>query len=200
MMRELEVPDECGVCGDELDGEYEVKQYEVENPTESGYLNPFGAPGVTYHLPQAGPHELHLPVCKHCDAPETPPVPETRPNLHELLHSGLFSVFFAFATVSPPASFAAVDVASTAFFAVVLGVVAVGEYLQIARIREREKPRWEREWDVDPVLADDEDADPVTDAREAFLAGEIDEAELEERLDEELGDTEERDRELLTEQ
>ena len=154
MMRELEVPDECGVCDRELDNEYEVKQYEVENPVKSGYLNSFGAPGVIHHLSShAGPHELHLPVCKHCDAPEYPPAPEGRPHLHELLQSGFLAVVLGAFAIPPTATATTGDIAFAACFAVVLGAVAVGEYLQIAHIREREKPRWEREWDVDPVLA-----------------------------------------------
>lgn len=195
MMGEPEVPNECGVCGDELDGEYHVVTYEVENPIESGYLNSYGVPGVFHSSPDFEPHELHLTTCKHCDAPETPPTPEEQPHIFELLESGFFALLLGAFATSPTATATTADIAFAACFSIVLGAVAIGEYLQIARIRQREQPHWEREWDVEPVLADDKSTDPVETAREEFLAGGIGEDELEERLDEELSEVE-RDRDI----
>ncbi|ELZ96455.1 hypothetical protein C440_04888 [Haloferax mucosum ATCC BAA-1512] len=72
-----------------------------------------------------------------------------------------------------------------------MAALAAGEYEQITRIRERQKPGWKRQWDVTPVLADEsDDDDPFDEAREAYIRGEIDEVEFEERVDDEFADEE----------
>ncbi|RKS82175.1 hypothetical protein BDK61_1475 [Haloarcula quadrata] len=190
------IPDECPECGRDFDDEYEVEVYHVENPAQSGYHNPVIRRTLDALGHEAG--DMHYPTCPDCEPPTKPPAPDGGSHHCHLANSALGAFVLGAMANAAPATMTSSEIGFAALASVALAAVAVGEYLQIARIHEREKPAWERKWDVEPVLADDEDADPVEDAREAFLAGEIDEAELEERLDEELADIE-RDRELLTE-
>jgi|GEM_PF-3649670 len=183
----------CSECGAELDDSYDVEVYHVENPAQSGYRNPVVRWALDVLRGGNGPRELHYPTCADCEPPETPVPPSEDQHRNQLLGSGLWAILLGWATVSPPPTFASVDVVLAAVAAIALGAVALGELVQIARIRQRDESVWRP--DVDPVLVDDENTDPIEEARKAFLAGEIDEDTLEERLDEELGDTEERDRE-----
>lgn len=192
-MSDPSTPSTCSECGAELDDSYDVEVYHVENPAQSGYRNPVVRWVLDVLRGGNGVRELHYPTCADCEPPETPvPLSEDQHRNH-LLGSGLWAVLLGLVTVSPSPTAASSDVVLTAVAAIALGAVAFGELVQIARIREREKPDRKRRWDVEPVLTGG-DSDSATEAREAYLAGEITEAELEERLDDELAE-DERDRE-----
>lgn len=188
------IPDECSECGADLDDEYDVRVYDVENPAESGYRNPV----IEYSNELArgdGTIQLHYPTCPDCDPPDAPVTPSEGQHRIHLFQSGFFALLLGGMAATPPPASTGVDVVVAAVIAIVLGVVALGEFVQIARIREREKPDWKRQWEVEPVLADD-DVDPIAEARDAYLRGEIDEDDLEERLAAHYHDDDrERDRE-----
>jgi len=170
----------CDVCGEPLPSDHDVRRHRIDDPIGEGYWNPL-TPDTWVHLALGDDTEWkYSHTCPSCDPPETPPEPVRR--MH-VAHWGLFmaGVFVAGLAGNAPEAGAGVAVLGLICFAGTLG-----EMTQIERIEETDDKT-------------ESDVDPATDAHEAYLAGEITEGELEERLDEELADTEERDRKLLTE-
>jgi hypothetical protein len=178
----------CSECGTEIDGEYHVEVYDVENPAETGYVNP----AVWWLQDKLGTtsKEMRYPTCPDCSPPRTPPTPNIAKHQNEAVFAALFGVLGAVGAVSPPPEYSGLVYG---IVALVAGVIAIGEYVQICRIKAREDDDWERPRGVTPRLAGDKTP------RQKYLAGEIDEGELEARLEEEFDDTEEEQRELVME-
>jgi len=133
---------------------------------------------------------VDVATCPDCRPPAHPSRTDRETHYFHALFAGLMAWLGASTLGSPEVAFTSV-----------VGILILGAALLASEMYQigHHKVTSDRDLMYDAWDAErDETADPVEDAREAFLRGEIDEDEFEERLDEELGE-EERDRELLTE-
>jgi len=184
---------ECDWCGDTLDGDYHVRRWQIPNPSKYGLINPILAYTIdTLRRLEGGSesdsvHLVERPVCDDCGIEMVdsfyPPTANTRDHIPHVLISGL-------ALASGVSSLGNPEIAlhSAVLMAILGGVVFLGELVQM----------W-RQAQTEPADLEDAVQSETKPAKEAYLAGEIDEDELEERLDEEFGDTDDREPERVIE-
>jgi len=154
----------CDNCGDELDDEFPVHIHELSHPVRDGYWNP--ADPSTWTRIVLGDTEVPFKLCGDCRV-EEPPAPSRETHKRHVKVWTILS-FLGIISLASGANGGAllIGIATVAF---------AGEMYQLGQIEESDAETRN---------------EPAGEAREAFLAGEITEDELEERLDEELDDTE----------
>lgn len=195
---------ECAQCGEELGDEYVVHEWPIPHPIRRGEMNPVTAYGLLAYInifklvfegrdAVSWNLETSTEVATHTDCRRPFYLPRTNVDKHytDALLSGLLA-WSGVLSLSDPATSLLSSVVVTAAFAAVF----VGELWQIGRHKQT---------DLDDLRLDARRArntdNPAASAREAYLRGEIDEDELEARLDDANGEQlDETTPDLLTEE
>jgi len=161
---------ECSQCGHPLTNDYDVRRHEIEHPIKEGYWNPL-TPDTWVHLAFGDDTLVAIErTCEDYKPSEHPPEPEKK---QHIVHVGVFlAAFYAALLAASPGA---------VVFEILFGLAFVGEGMQFDRILPEES----------------ETDSSITDPGEEYIRGEIDEDELEERLDEEFGDTDDREPERV---
>lgn len=179
---------ECDWCEDTLDGDYHVRRWQISDPSKYGLINPIFAYAIdTLRRLEDGESDsvylVERPVCDDCGFEMVdsfhPPTANIRDHIPHVLISGLALASGVSSLGNPE-----IALSSAVLMAILGGVVFLGEIVQM----------W-RQSQTEPADLGDAVQSETQPAKEAYLAGEIGEDELEERLDEELAGEEERDRE-----
>lgn len=183
---------ECDRCGADLEGEYRVRRYYIDDPAEYGLVNPVYAAimdwlGYEYVVEES--------VCPDCPDGGLR-MDDPRGDLGDhALHAVTAAIVFASAVNAINSPEIALTAVETGVLLVVSGAVLVGEYLQIGRLKQSH---------ITDILRAayrkrDDDREPVEAARDAYLRGEIDEDDLERRLTEHYHDDRDRESERVVE-